>query len=107
MHKQPHEVAGMFDGVARHYDRTNAIMSVGNAQLWRAATVRAVDPRAGERILDVAAGTGTSSAALARSGATVVALDFSAGMIEEGRRRKQIRRQSGELWDVVDMGLLL
>jgi demethylmenaquinone methyltransferase/2-methoxy-6-polyprenyl-1,4-benzoquinol methylase len=88
MDKQPQDVAGMFDGVARHYDRTNAIMSVGNAQLWRAATVRAVDPRPGERILDVAAGTGTSSAAFARSGATVVALDFSAGMIEEGRRRQ-------------------
>lgn len=87
MDKQPDEVSGMFDGVARHYDRTNAIMSMGNAQLWRAATVRAVDPRSGERILDVAAGTGTSSAALARTGATVVALDFSAGMIEEGRRR--------------------
>jgi demethylmenaquinone methyltransferase/2-methoxy-6-polyprenyl-1,4-benzoquinol methylase len=87
MDKQPDEVSGMFDGVARHYDRTNAIMSVGNAQLWRAATVRAVDPRPGERILDVAAGTGTSSAALARTGATVVALDFSAGMIAEGRRR--------------------
>ena len=87
MDKQPDEVSGMFDGVARHYDRTNAIMSMGNAQFWRAATVRAVDPRPGERILDVAAGTGTSSAALARTGATVVALDFSAGMIEEGRRR--------------------
>ncbi|HEV7741309.1 MAG TPA: bifunctional demethylmenaquinone methyltransferase/2-methoxy-6-polyprenyl-1,4-benzoquinol methylase UbiE [Pseudolysinimonas sp.] len=88
MDKQPEDVSGMFDGVARHYDRTNAIMSVGNAQLWRAATVRAVDPRPGERILDVAAGTGTSSAALARSGAHVVALDFSPGMIEEGRRRQ-------------------
>jgi demethylmenaquinone methyltransferase/2-methoxy-6-polyprenyl-1,4-benzoquinol methylase len=87
MDKQPDEVSGMFDGVARHYDRTNAIMSVGNSALWRAATVRAVDPRAGERILDVAAGTGTSSAALAHRGATVVALDFSPGMIAEGRRR--------------------
>ena len=89
MDKQPDEVSGMFDGVARHYDRTNAIMSVGNAQLWRAATVRAVDPHAGERILDVAAGTGTSSAALARTGARVVALDFSPGMIAEGRRRQR------------------
>jgi demethylmenaquinone methyltransferase/2-methoxy-6-polyprenyl-1,4-benzoquinol methylase len=88
MDKQPDEVSGMFDDVARHYDRTNAIMSMGNAQLWRAATVRAVDPKSGERILDVAAGTGTSSAALARTGATVIALDFSAGMIEEGRRRQ-------------------
>jgi demethylmenaquinone methyltransferase/2-methoxy-6-polyprenyl-1,4-benzoquinol methylase len=87
MDKQPEDVSRMFDGVARHYDRTNAIMSVGNAALWRAATVRAVDPRPGERVLDVAAGTGTSSAALARSGAQVVALDFSPGMIAEGRRR--------------------
>jgi len=87
MDKQPDEVSGMFDGVARHYDRTNAIMSGGNDWLWRIATVRAVDPQPGARILDVAAGTGTSSAALARSGATVVALDFSAGMIAEGRRR--------------------
>lgn len=87
MDKQPDEVSGMFDGVARHYDRTNALLSVGNSALWRMAAVRAVDPRRGERILDVAAGTGTSSAALARSGAEVVALDFSPGMIAEGRRR--------------------
>ncbi len=87
MDKQPDEVSGMFDGVARRYDRTNAIMSLGNAALWRAATVRAVMPQAGERVLDVACGTGTSSYALARAGATVVALDFSPGMIEEGRRR--------------------
>jgi len=87
MDKQPDEVAGMFDGVARHYDRTNAIMSLGSSALWRAATVRAIAPRPGERILDVAAGTGTSSSALARSGAEVVALDFSPGMVAEGRRR--------------------
>ena len=77
----------MFDGVARGYDRTNAVLSLGNAALWRIATVKAVDPKRGERILDIAAGTGTSSAALAKSGADVVALDFSAGMVEEGRRR--------------------
>lgn len=77
----------MFDGVARGYDRTNAVLSVGNAALWRIATVRAVDPKPGERVLDIAAGTGTSSAALAKSGAEVIALDFSAGMVEEGRKR--------------------
>lgn len=77
----------MFDGVARGYDRTNAVLSVGNAALWRIATVRAVDPKPGERVLDIAAGTGTSSAALARTGAEVVALDFSQGMVDEGRRR--------------------
>ena len=77
----------MFDGVARGYDRTNAVLSVGNAALWRIATVRAVDPKKGERVLDIAAGTGTSSAALAKSGAEVIALDFSPGMVEEGRKR--------------------
>ena len=77
----------MFDDVAKNYDRTNSVLSAGNAALWRMATVRAVAPQPGERILDIAAGTGTSSAALQKNGARVVALDFSAGMIEEGRRK--------------------
>nr|WP_223159106.1 bifunctional demethylmenaquinone methyltransferase/2-methoxy-6-polyprenyl-1,4-benzoquinol methylase UbiE [Microcella alkalica] len=87
MNKKSRDVAAMFDGVARGYDRTNAVLSVGNAALWRIQTVKAIDPQAGERILDIAAGTGTSSAAIARSGARVIAFDFSAGMIEEGRKR--------------------
>lgn len=87
MNKRPEDVAGMFDGVAKRYDFTNTVMSGGNAMLWRAAMVRAVAPAPGDRILDVAAGTGTSSAALQRNGARVVALDFSAGMVAEGRRK--------------------
>jgi demethylmenaquinone methyltransferase/2-methoxy-6-polyprenyl-1,4-benzoquinol methylase len=83
--KQPDEVAAMFDGVAKHYDRTNSVLSMGNSLIWRVATVRAVAPQAGERVLDIAAGTGTSSVALAKSGADVVAADFSPGMIEVGR----------------------
>lgn len=77
----------MFDEVAAGYDRTNTVLSLGNDQLWRAATTRAVAPRRGQRILDLAAGTGASSVALARSGAEVVAADFSPGMIAEGERR--------------------
>jgi len=97
MNKQPDEVAGMFDDVAKHYDRMNTVLSAGNAVLWRAAMVRAVAPTAGERILDVAAGTGTSSVALARSGAEVIALDFSAGMVAEGRRKhKKIEFVEGD-----------
>jgi demethylmenaquinone methyltransferase/2-methoxy-6-polyprenyl-1,4-benzoquinol methylase len=87
MSKRPEEVAGMFDGVAKGYDRTNNALSGGNAVLWRVATVKAVDPKPSERVLDIAAGTGTSSAALAKSGAAVTALDFSAGMIAVGRER--------------------
>ena len=83
--KDPSQVSAMFDGVAAKYDRTNNVLSVGNAPLWRVATTRTVAPKPGERILDVGAGTGTSSASLAKSGASVVAVDFSPGMIAEGR----------------------
>lgn len=77
----------MFDQVAPGYDRTNFLLTFGMEKLWRVATTRAVDPRRGQRILDLAAGTGASSVSLARSGAEVVAADFSPGMIAEGRRR--------------------
>jgi demethylmenaquinone methyltransferase / 2-methoxy-6-polyprenyl-1,4-benzoquinol methylase len=85
--KDPKRVSGMFDQVAQRYDVTNDVLSLGNDRLWRVATRRAVDPKRGERILDLAAGTGASSVALAGSGAEVVAADFSPGMIAEGRRR--------------------
>ena len=87
MEKRPDEVAGMFSDVAPGYDRTNLVLSMGNSALWRLAAVKAIDPKPGERILDVAGGTGTSAATLAKSGATVIVVDFSPGMIEEGRRR--------------------
>ncbi|MCU1514330.1 MAG: bifunctional demethylmenaquinone methyltransferase/2-methoxy-6-polyprenyl,4-benzoquinol methylase [Microbacteriaceae bacterium] len=77
----------MFDGVARGYDRTNSVLSMGNSLIWRIATVRAVAPMKGEKVLDLAAGTGTSSAALAKGGAEVTAADFSPGMIEVGRKK--------------------
>ncbi|MDR2997501.1 class I SAM-dependent methyltransferase [Microbacterium sp. NPDC057650] len=85
--KDPARVSGMFDQVAAGYDRTNTVMTVGNDALWRAATTRAVAPRKGERILDLGAGTASSSASLAASGADVVAADFSPGMLAEGERR--------------------
>ncbi len=85
--RKPDEVSGMFDEVAHGYDRTNAVLSVGNSALWRIATVRALDPKPGERILDIACGTGTSSAGLARSGATVVGLDFSPRMLDLARAK--------------------
>ncbi|MGF6822402.1 demethylmenaquinone methyltransferase/2-methoxy-6-polyprenyl-1,4-benzoquinol methylase [Microbacterium sp. ZKA21] len=85
--KDPSRVSGMFDQVAEGYDRTNIVMTFGNDALWRAASTRAVAPKPGERILDLGAGTASSSASLARSGAEVVAADFSPGMLAEGRRR--------------------
>lgn len=77
----------MFDEVAKGYDRTNTALSAGSDLLWRWQTIRALAPQPGERVLDVAAGTGKSSAAIAKSGASVVAVDFSAGMIAVGRKK--------------------
>ncbi|QEE62349.1 bifunctional demethylmenaquinone methyltransferase/2-methoxy-6-polyprenyl-1,4-benzoquinol methylase UbiE [Salinibacterium sp. dk2585] len=87
LNKQPDQVSAMFDEVAAGYDRTNGVLSMGNSALWRHAVVKAIAPQPGERILDIAAGTGTSSEIISRSGAHVVAADFSHGMLEVGRRR--------------------
>lgn len=87
LEKDPQAVSAMFDEVAQGYDRTNAVLSMGNAALWRIQVRRALQTGPGQRVLDMAAGTGTSSAAIAKTGATVVAADFSPGMIAEGRRR--------------------
>jgi demethylmenaquinone methyltransferase / 2-methoxy-6-polyprenyl-1,4-benzoquinol methylase len=87
MSKKPEQVAAMFDAVAKNYDRTNDLLSFGQARLWRRALVRAVAPKPGERVLDLAAGTGTSSMALAKPGVEVIAGDFSEGMLAEGRKR--------------------
>lgn len=86
--KAPRDVARMFDDVAGRYDVTNDVLSFGQARLWRRAVLRAVDPRPGQRILDIAAGTGTSSAGFAAAGATCVPCDFSLGMLSVGKRRQ-------------------
>ena len=75
----------MFDGVAKRYDLFNTVLSLGQVHRWRRATVAAIAPRPGQRILDLAAGTGTSSAVLAEHGAFVVASDISLGMLQQGR----------------------
>lgn len=87
LEKEPHEVAAMFDDVAAKYDLTNDVLSLGQARLWRRAVARAVDARPGQQVLDLAAGTGTSSLPFAAAGAYVVPCDFSLGMLREGRRR--------------------
>lgn len=81
-------VSTMFDEVSPRYDLTNDLLSLGSSRLWRISTTRAIGARKGMRVLDVAAGTGTSSAAIAAQGAAVVAADFSEGMLEVGRQRQ-------------------
>ncbi|HHU40224.1 MAG TPA: demethylmenaquinone methyltransferase [Propionibacterium sp.] len=78
----------MFDGVAGRYDLMNDLLSLGQVRQWRAEALRAVDPRPGHRILDLAAGTGTSSRDFADAGALVVPVDLSLGMVTEGKKRQ-------------------
>jgi len=86
--KAPHEVATMFDGVAARYDLTNDVLSLGQTRLWRRAVGRAVDARPGQRVLDLAAGTGSSSVPFVTAGADVVACDFSLGMLRVGKQAR-------------------
>ncbi|MEV0489138.1 demethylmenaquinone methyltransferase [Streptomyces atratus] len=85
--KQPHEVASMFDDVAANYDLTNDVLSLGQARLWRKEVAKAVNARPAEKILDLAAGTATSSQPFAHAGAYVVPCDFSIGMLQVGKKR--------------------
>ncbi len=86
--KQPADVAAMFDGVAERYDVTNDVLSLGQTRRWRTAVLRAAAPRPGERVLDLAAGTGTSSVPFRAAGAAVVPCDFSQGMLGVGKRAR-------------------
>jgi demethylmenaquinone methyltransferase/2-methoxy-6-polyprenyl-1,4-benzoquinol methylase len=87
LEKDPHDVAAMFDGVARRYDLTNTVLTAGQDRRWRTVTRAALDLRPGERVLDLAAGTAVSTVSLARSGAWCVAADFSLGMLRAGGGR--------------------
>ena len=88
LEKQPHEVASMFDTVASRYDLTNDILSLGQDRFWRSAVTRAVGARPGDRVLDIAAGTGTSSEPFVADGLEVVPADFSLGMLRVGKKRR-------------------
>lgn len=87
LEKQPHEVASMFDDVAERYDLTNDVLSLGQTRLWRKEVAKAVDARPAQKVLDLAAGTATSSQPFARAGAYVVPCDFSLGMLQVGKAR--------------------
>ena len=77
----------MFDGVARRYDLTNTVLSLGQDRLWRRATRAALQIGPGDKVLDLAAGTAVSTVELGHSGAWCVAADFSVGMLAAGAAR--------------------
>jgi demethylmenaquinone methyltransferase / 2-methoxy-6-polyprenyl-1,4-benzoquinol methylase len=86
--KKPAEVAAMFDALATRYDLMNDVLSMGQVRLWRRRVQRILQAGPGMRVLDLAAGTGTSSVSFAESGANVVACDFSLGMLQAGQARQ-------------------
>ncbi len=86
--KAPDDIASMFDGVADRYDVANEVLALGQTRVWRRALVNAVAPLRGEVILDLAAGTGSSSEPLSERGATVIPCDFSPGMLLVGHGRR-------------------
>ncbi len=85
--KSPRDVAAMFDQVAKRYDLLNDLLSLGRTKAWRRAVVATIAPNDRMRILDCAAGTGSSTAPLAAAGALAIASDFSLGMLEAGAAR--------------------
>jgi demethylmenaquinone methyltransferase/2-methoxy-6-polyprenyl-1,4-benzoquinol methylase len=78
----------MFDAVARRYDLVNDLLSLGRTKAWRKKVVKIINPANGMKILDIAAGPGSSSEPLYKAGAEVVSLDFSDGMLEQGRKAR-------------------
>lgn len=88
LEKKPREVASMFDGIARRYDLTNDVISLGQDRRWRRLAIDAVGAAPGEKVLDLAAGTGTSSEPFADEGVRVVPCDFSIGMLQVGKARR-------------------
>ncbi|WP_300345266.1 demethylmenaquinone methyltransferase [Nesterenkonia sp.] len=85
--KRREDVASMFDEVAERYDLTNDVLSLGQTVRWRRKLVEALNVAPGERVLDLAAGTGSSTVPFHRAGAVAVACDFSLGMLQVGKRR--------------------
>lgn len=87
LEKDPRSVASMFDAVGKKYDLTNTVLSLGLDRAWRATTRERLRLNPGDLVLDLAAGTAVSTVALAESGATCVACDFSLGMLAAGSHR--------------------
>jgi demethylmenaquinone methyltransferase/2-methoxy-6-polyprenyl-1,4-benzoquinol methylase len=83
-------VRRVFDSVAERYDVMNDLMSLGLHRAWKAFAVSVARPRPGERVLDVAAGSGDLAAALSRKtqpGGEVWITDINRRMLERGRDR--------------------
>src|SRR4030095_5646600 len=88
-------VGGVFTSVARSYDLMNDLMSGGMHRLWKNRFVAKVKPRPGERILDMAGGTGDIAFRLAAKGAEITVSDINSDMLAVGMERAKQRGIDG------------
>ncbi len=98
-------VHGVFSSVASKYDIMNDVMSVGIHRVWKDAMMDWLAPRAGQRLLDVAGGTGDIAFRFLKRapGASAVVLDMTADMLENGRTRAEATEMASRLeWIVGD-----
>ncbi len=93
-----HDVQTLFTAIAGRYDVLNHVLSFGLDLVWWRAMARASLAGPGLRFLDVAAGTGDSSLALARRGAEVVTSDFTQAMLRLGPRKFARKGFSHRIW---------
>ena len=93
-------VGGVFTSVAKNYDVMNDLMSGGMHRLWKDRFVAKVKPRPGERILDMAGGTGDIAFRMAKRGAAVTVSDINPDMLEVGMERASKRAIDGLSWQV-------
>lgn len=92
------KIQSMFSGIAPRYDLLNHVLSLGLDFHWWRAMAKASGAAPGRRMLDVAAGTGDSSLALARRGAEVVSTDFTMGMLALGPAKFRRKGLAGLAW---------
>ncbi len=100
--KAPADVSAMFDEVAERYDLMNDVLSAGLDRRWRNVVAKLVAAGPDDLVLDLAAGTGTSSRAFTKAGARCVACDFSLGMLRSGARKpaERVRFVAGDAVDL-------
>ena len=93
-----HKVQSMFSGIAHRYDLLNHLLSLGLDFYWWRRMARASGAAPGLRVLDVAAGTGDSTLALARRGAEVISTDFTQAMLAQGPEKFRRKKLASLVW---------